>query len=333
MCNYKITKKDFAELEELIKITTTIETLYNKLYELEINNKKTTKEYDKTLSYLIMVIELENKKYQESKLNSHKAIAWLSHLLEDRSPIHFENNMESIIKLENKELSKRRIINNLISKIIDCKNEGFSDKICNIINELEFFKINKHGSNPENYDEFVNNHILKEETIGIYLHILKEQIQICKKKEEYKTYQEQLIKIKYNMCFIHKKNETDMIENSFDLEKISYIDPITLYGYSIWDEKIKKSYARQIYSFNTYELVSLSDDDYNKEGTLITAILRQIYIKTALSLLEENEQYKIYKNFLKLIETNRYLSFCPNSQISEALIKHSFEKKVLSRKK
>lgn len=333
MYNYKLTRKDFDELEELIKITTTIETLYNKLYELEINNKKTTKEYDKMLNCLIMVIELENKKYQESKLNSHKAIAWLDYLLEDRLPLTFENNMESIIKLNNNELTKRRIINNLISKIINCKNEGYSDKMNYLISELEYFKINRRGTNPENYDEFVNNHILKEETINIFLTNLKEQIEVCNKKEEYKKYQEQLIKTKYNISFIHKKNEMNIIENNFNIENIPYIDPITLYGYSLWDEIIKKDYAREIYAFNTCELVNISDDDYDNQEKIIIALLRQANIKTALSLLEEKEQTEIYDGFEKLIKTDKYLSFCPNSKMSELLVKNSFKKKILSRDK
>ena len=68
MVSYNLTETDIEDIEMLIRITKTIDSLYCQLYELEIYGLKDTPEYKKVLDNLNISLEVENNKYQELDL-------------------------------------------------------------------------------------------------------------------------------------------------------------------------------------------------------------------------------------------------------------------------
>lgn len=63
MKKYELDKKDYNQIENLIRIGSSIETLYKKMCNLEIEEKKDTDEYKKILDYLKIALEVESKQY------------------------------------------------------------------------------------------------------------------------------------------------------------------------------------------------------------------------------------------------------------------------------
>ena len=66
MEKYKLVNENYNWLKRIIQITTSIETLYKKLFILEINGQKDTEEYKKTMDYLSIALDVEDNVYEEN---------------------------------------------------------------------------------------------------------------------------------------------------------------------------------------------------------------------------------------------------------------------------
>ena len=55
MKEYKLQEKDIKLLEKILKTTKSIQTIYNKILELETKNLKNSEEYNDYLKYLEIV--------------------------------------------------------------------------------------------------------------------------------------------------------------------------------------------------------------------------------------------------------------------------------------
>ena len=105
---YKLSQRDYKIITEIIKITSSIDTIYRKLYNLEINNKKDSNEYKELLGYLDISLEVEKKYY--NKINFNKCKLIINYLLEERMPCDPNSDLETIILQGNFNRVIRRII-------------------------------------------------------------------------------------------------------------------------------------------------------------------------------------------------------------------------------
>lgn len=117
MEKYVLVEKDIMTIKELLKLSSSISTLYKRLCDLEINGKESTLEYQKVLNYLEVAVEVEDKKYEG--LSGRVAIAMFEYIAEDNISIDFLSDAESIMRQDYSNRSTRRVLNNLWKIVFD----------------------------------------------------------------------------------------------------------------------------------------------------------------------------------------------------------------------
>jgi len=327
MGRYKLEKKDFEEIAALINVTTAISNDYKALYNLEINGKKDNEEYKKVLDNLHMDIDFENKLYNEYyHLNYDKCNAWLEYLFENNMPEKIEKDMETMMKQDYSNRIIMRILNTLINKMT----ENYHD-VKKIIPE-EMIEILKQIGipNPDRmlsqsaYSSIKIQNALEIDTINAYLSILEEYI----KKEDYRNFRNQLINSKYNITFINKQIEKDMISNNFDISDTLYINSKMIADLYQLDSTIydvlKDHYIIQIASKQISEVIEIGDMDYSDQNKAITSILRQCLMRASFLLMSDDTISDINYTFHEFIEGEKYIDRHKNDRISEQLIVNCF---------
>lgn len=121
---YILRKQDFQQIDQLIQITDSMKQLYTHLYQLEIDGKKDTEEYQKIVDYLNMTIEVEANLYNRFDFTYHKAIACVNYVLQEKFPYELETDDENMVKQEDHQLTLRRILEIWLDQIrFDCAND------------------------------------------------------------------------------------------------------------------------------------------------------------------------------------------------------------------
>ncbi|MDD2208807.1 MAG: hypothetical protein PHU45_05640 [Bacilli bacterium] len=117
----KLGESDYKHINSLIKIASSIDTIYKRLYQLEINNQKESDEYKNLLEYLDISLEVEKNNYD--KINFNKCNLIVNYLLEERMPCNAKTDLETIILQENLNRVMRRVITNLNNRLLNNHHE------------------------------------------------------------------------------------------------------------------------------------------------------------------------------------------------------------------
>lgn len=329
---YKLTQSDYEQINKIIKITSSIDTLYKKLYDLETNNQKDCNEYQTILGYLDISLEVEKNYYDHINYNKFKSI--INYLLEERMPCDPKSDMEAIILQDDFNRVIRRIISILNSKILNNNNE--LQKI--VPNELlEMFQFLGFPITEELILKSIKNSVimrqaLKKETLNKFLVFLKDASEDMK----YVTFRNELLKAKYDIVFVNKEIETEMLISNFNVMNFIFDSEITADRLKIDDDLyniLKSEYGVEVSTHQLLQLLELSDIDYNNEKNMIVSILRQAYMRSGFLLLEDNELSDINYVFHELIEESEYLKEHKEDKISTSLIIQSFKNIEEDRKK
>ena len=315
-------KEEIDKLEQLIKVTTSIDNIYTKLYTLEINNQKETDEYNESLEVLKKEILQEEKIYEElKKQDSKEYLKYTKYLLQKTK---YKNiNIEQLLMNQQYE---DRIFARIITSFME-KYELDSKVIKNIIPQEFTDLLNDMGiEEPEKMiNESIKNSIAITEAFekdlhNTYLYILKETIE----SNQYKYYINKLILSKYNHSFIYKKIEQSMISNNFNIEDTLYVtshfigdmNGLDDNSYDLMaDHKFTKIHAEQV-----SELLEISDMEYSDTNKAITSILRQCLLRATFSLMSDKALEETKQIFDNYIESPKYLDRHPYDKISIQLI-------------
>lgn len=114
MEKYKLSLDDYKNINSLIKITKKIYSLYQRLYKLDIEDKKDTKEY-KDIIEQISILKKEEKKLYD--LDFSKYEEYLSFISNELSSNVNAKTIENIINLDYNNLHFQRILITLFNKI------------------------------------------------------------------------------------------------------------------------------------------------------------------------------------------------------------------------
>lgn len=106
--SFEMENGDYALIDLLLKVTKSIDKIYEVLYELEKNEEKDSVEYAKYLKYLNLALEVENNYYCE--MSFEQLFRVYSFITTDLMPITYENNIESVISGVDTIRNVRRII-------------------------------------------------------------------------------------------------------------------------------------------------------------------------------------------------------------------------------
>lgn len=289
----------------LTKTVSSIETLYKKLCELEIKQKKDTFEFSKTLDYLSIALEVENKTIEI--LNRNDCGKWIEHFSMQEFYGEMLNDIESLIHQNYNDRISRRIFNMLFYKIM---NELDYDDKDNINDDIV--------SNTVKIDE-----ALKKDRMKFYLIFLNEFIN----NEEYYDDKKYLIKAKYNAVFINKSIEKYMMLNKFKLPKKTYFSSESLAS----ELKIDKDLYRILRNSFGLELAvnqiqEILKEDYSNDTIL--PILRQCLLRTSFLFLDEENLIDLNLDFLELLDKN-YI----DNEVGKQLVIESFNNVCKDRSK
>lgn len=138
--SFEMENGDYALIDSLLKVTKSIDKIYEVLYELEKNEEKDSVEYAKYLKYLNLALEVENNYYCE--MSFEQLFRVYSFITTDLMPITYENNIESVISGVDTIRNVRRIITSF-ENIIDTNN------YISFLEEEEFDELTE-----EDFDEF-----------------------------------------------------------------------------------------------------------------------------------------------------------------------------------
>ena len=270
--------ENYVLAESLIKISYAIESLYHKLYKMEINGQRGSKEYKKYLDYLDMSLDYEEELYQDSKLNAMICRDLIYLIIKKYMNGKVLSDFESIIERKYENAYLRRVINKL-TKIMDNDYSGMHELMMN-----DIFEIKENGDIDYTYfNKMICNNLMNDFVDRILL-ILQEKID---ETNDIKL-KSKLIRDKYFISFIFSNQEKGLVKNEFlidpivtdNAKMISYASAIDKYFYeSIKSEYLIKEIRKLVYK----TLFKYHNEKNNSEK----AFLRECFIRAIMMLMDE----------------------------------------------
>lgn len=335
MKGYVFNNDDFIQIDNLIKITSSIDSIYSKLYDLEIKGKKDTDDYRKLIDELKLSIEIENRQYEDCNLNYWKCVAWHHYFINKKVPVGFVDNTESIVKHNYNYRIMRRIISKLEKRMTtDYENikETLPPDLEKQLKELGLYNDNNFLSKMVDSGTDVLES-LELDILNAYLTILEEFID----NKDYNYLKNELINSKYNLSFIKGKIESDMISNNFEVSDTIYINS-KFYADLIYLDFKSYNNLRNLYNEENVmnqinNLLEIGDMDYSDNAKICTSVLRQCYIRATLLTMGNDMISKINSKFNKQIKDEKYLQKHQFDRISKQLIENCFNNVEKDREK
>lgn len=187
-----LTKDDITFLNELLEISKKILKLYNNLYKLEINNKLTSLDYQKQITYLTICKEIEDELYKQidyTKISDYIEYADRGNLFKSFS------DYDLILDDFNDLLFAKRVYNRL---------QDLNTSILVSIYQKEL--LNKIDEPPFDHSIFITTSIHDDiENLLSYLTL----------NYDNQIYKNELIKIKYLISFLNSRIELTNLNNLF----------------------------------------------------------------------------------------------------------------------
>lgn len=326
MENYTLNTNDFELINKLIKLTSSIDTLYKKMYELEINDKKQTEEYQKTLDSLSGYLDLEKRLYDNSNLDFSKCIAIVKFIINKKMPDEILNDVESIMQQDYNNRILRRMLNIFSNKILEnyeTIKEMLPKEIINFMEQIEIPDSDKVLSQTI-YSSIELEKAFEKDMLNGFLVFLQEFIE----GNDYKNYKNDLICAKYNTAFITKSIENDLINNNFDISKNFYINSRLVADLTKMDlelyNMLKNSYGLKESNKQISEILKIGDMDYSELKKVITSIFRQCLLRVNLLLMNDEFIENVNNDFYEYIKDGKYLDRHSDDRISKQLIINCF---------
>ena len=326
----KLDHKDFKQINNLIEITNSLDVLYQKLADLEINGQKDTDAYQNLLEYLKVAVEVEKQAYEDCNLASSKGIAWVRYLLNNRLSSPFEGNLESILKPNDNDRIIKRIINILIHKVFanpEAIKDIYPGIMLQILEELENDGYDKYVP-LDISDNYLIHDALYNDVLSCFLTFLNEFI----KDPRFSDYQADLIKTKYNVAFSNQNIESAMLFSGFADSKDLYVNSQVVAQMADIDfyETLASSYGEITCLKQIAKIIDLSDADYQKKTNSKVSILRICLMQAALVLIDASALEEFDDNFHKFLENTKYVS---EYTMSKHIILSIFEKSQKDKEK
>lgn len=323
---YKFTNDDIDKINELIKVTSSIDSIYNKLYDLEIKGKQESNEYKKLLEYLSIMKEVEDKLYDEANLTFERCVAWTNYITM-QLPQNFTEEYQSLINQDYDNRIFRRILAELKRNVV------YNYKNIKKLMPKEMLEFGKKIS-KENSENFLNNMIhvnaeikkaIDKDILNAYLLFVQEFID----NPKYDGIKTLLIKSKYNTYFINKESENEIINNKFVIPSELYINSKFIADINQFDLKmlkiLKDDNAIRIAIPEISQLIEMTDIEYNNQKKAITSILRQCLLRSSFLLMSDLAIEEVNFAFHKLIDDKKYFERHKNDRISEQHIINCFK--------
>lgn len=317
-----MTLEDFKFIKKIYKLTNDVYILYGKLLNLELSGKKDSEEYKKNLMYLDIAIELENKAYANSEQTILKYYNFYKKISSKMvtKPIH---EFENILNANYSDIIFERIINRISSiafsiELNDKPNFGKEidkSKICSL------YSLGKYS-----YEyQYILENELKKDSLNSFLCFLNSKI----KKENLVLLKEAFVSVKYNTIFSNPDIEEDFIKNNFEVENNVYTGSKLIYDlFKLKNENyvsIKDSYYIELIAAQTNQLLKISDIDYNDKNKAIASSIKEIFIRSNVSLLSKEATCDMEEAFNSYITSNNNIDNFMFNNISTNMLKNIYK--------
>lgn len=310
-----LTIKEKEILEVIIKVTMSIETIYFKLADLEINKRskdlgkdellEIDKDIKKQIDYLNIAIEHERELYKKLKLTPERSVEIYNLLKQKDTDAFLLVDEEAIVQKEYQDFSYRRISNKLSIEVVDqilekdfIIYEDFKDKSSKIStnedleNLVKYFKEQGHtifvGGNNEKTTlklQLELNPILERyliDTDVLHSHISLDLIKDCRLKK--------------------------LIEKDFYFTYISLLEEEIKQNSELMEELVKSKYKTIFINESLEDYLLLNNFNVFKKAILSSE-------STSTQIYEiDREHYSLYKEGLLNLMSNRHLFAMYNSK-------------------
>lgn len=315
MEEYKLTTTDYNEISSLIKITKNIYLYYQKLYELEIYNKKDTKEYIDIINKITSLRKEEEKYYNLDLTKCMSYINFLNNTLADEN-----TNTNTTYNITNLNYTKEyliRILSAYNNRIMSSKNitKLIPLELEDLIQDKELQKMLKDGMMIKNS--------ITNDNYNIFMYFLEEEIN----KKDNKHLKDKLIKLKYYASYINRDIEKEQLSNSFNNTELYLGSKFIKELYKLDDtmyQDLTKDNNISLAVEQLRELVKISDIEYLDDNTNISAIARCCFLRSAFINLDNDIIIELNDNFHNIIENDIHLILHNDDVISERLIINAF---------
>ena len=319
MPNYKLVEQDYEWLDKIIQTTTSIAALYQKLFILEVNGGKDTLEYTKLLDYLNVALEVEEQAYRNANLDNDKSNTLMQYILDNKVPDGFINDFESIIEADYSNMVFKRILNNL------AYNVAFDyERIKKSLPKHLIASMKRLGiPNPQQYvfQAVYSGTELKRAFEKDILNGFLVFLQECTHKSVYQSFRKDLIYVKYNMSFVYKFLENDLVNSKFVIPEVFTASSILVRDITQTDDdfyiSLKDDYGTKAAINQISALIQVSDVDYDDVNDVFTSILRECMLRSSFLFMSDEALLSINEKFHDFIESSEYLQRYPDNQISE----------------
>lgn len=289
-------------IDELIKVNQNIYSLYEKLYNLELENKIDSLEYLTILSYIKMVKE-------ELEVDLYNKFISLDYEVKSNILDYLKKKESNLIDLK----SNLRITNSILYNL----KYSFSTHIVTDV----FDKVSDEFNLNSDFKKSIDNSVyscsevhttLESDLNNLTLHFLEDEIQ---KSSDKKT----LLKTKYDFIFTKKEYEDELIGNNF---KPSIYPKVFTCGqlYNLDLDFIKNVVDRYLNILLLREFNDILGNNNSKKQL----IYKKAYIRSLFTLMSEEELENQNYIFNELLENEEYIKEYPNNQENEEILRRLF---------
>ena len=326
MREYEITKSDIELIKRLERISIAIESLYEKMFSLEMEGKRDSEEFDLQIENLKIALDVENRIYGEVSLDYAKCFAFCDYILNNLAIEDLDSDYESLMKQDYADRPLRRITNFLTHKI----KSDYSFAKDSLFQQPEYAQYMYDSKKEEKistsiYRSTSINLAIERDIINSFLVLLQETID----SERNEQYRERLIKTKYNMSFIYRFVEETMIYNKFEIPELLNINSgviadLTNASPEVY-EVLKRHHGVSVATPQIAEILDISDEEYEDPQKVTTSILRQCLLRSTFLIMDEDTLENIHDEYHNFIESKDYLQdHHPGDHISEDAIAKCF---------
>ncbi len=318
-------------IEQLIKITSSVDNLYKRLAELEISGQKESEEYEKNMEYLRITLEVEEQCYQDLKANNN-LFDIIKYILNNKIPNPDIPDLENIVLGHTDNRVNVRILKKLQNMV------QFTRE-----NLLSMFHINLQSDVGKRFKETVSldkviagiqtGNSIDIDCFNMFLSLVEES----KIQENSETFKRKLSEVKYEVAFIVPDVEQNMINQNFVVKSSAALgSDVTakIFGISNSEYQSKKLvFGAILFEKQITKLFELNDSDYENEDVFFSASLRQLLMRTSFLFMDDKIVKDMKEDFQKTILSKKYLEAHEHNRISEAVISQAFIKSTSDKDK
>lgn len=328
MENYELTVQDHLLLDEMIKYAKILEKHVNILYQLELEGKKNSEEYQKELRNIEMILEYESIKYDEAKLDGRKALGYIKYIIEKNQfkYLAFEPR-EILFVYESDRVFKRvcTILENFISSDYYFLAESVDPELTNIIEMKGIAPTKGFIANGLKNGHEIRTSIFNE-IINNFLNLIEE----CIEETQSDTLKKELIKMKYNVFLYNKEFETKLLKNSFNANKINYNSIVEPDDELYPDENAKKFIVDKLCSDlankEIMKVLFINSSACKDKDRVIKTFLGTILLRSYFVLMSDETIETLNEEFHKFIDSFVYAITNIDKNNGETEIKKAFLK-------